>query len=39
MTEPAIGLNNIAPIDLLETPIGSEAVERYMVQIDSGVYV
>ena len=36
--EPAIGLNNRRPIELLETSAGYEAVTNFLVQIDYGVY-
>ncbi|MET3925042.1 antitoxin Xre/MbcA/ParS toxin-binding domain-containing protein [Devosia sp. 2618] len=37
--EPAIGLNGRKPIDLLTTAAGAELVERFLGQIEYGVYV
>lgn len=36
--EPAMGLNNRRPIDLLETAAGAEAVENYLTRLEYGVY-
>ncbi|WP_420411144.1 type II toxin-antitoxin system Xre/ParS family antitoxin [Roseibium sp.] len=36
--EPAIGLNNRRPIDLLETAAGAEAVGNYLTRMEYGVY-
>ena len=36
--EPAIGLNNRRPIDLLATAAGAEAVETYLTRLEYGVY-
>lgn len=36
--EPAIGLNNRRPIDLLESAAGAEAVEDYLTRLEFGVY-
>lgn len=38
LQEPAIGLNQRRPIDLLRTPAGVELVETYLKRIDYGVY-
>jgi putative toxin-antitoxin system antitoxin component (TIGR02293 family) len=38
MQEPAIGLNQRRPIDLLQTPAGTALVETYLRRIDYGVY-
>ena len=37
--EPAIGLNQQIPADLIETPEGAELVETYLMQIEYCVYV
>jgi len=39
LTQPAIGLNQRRPIDLLATPAGVELVETYLERIDYGVYM
>jgi putative toxin-antitoxin system antitoxin component (TIGR02293 family) len=39
LTQPAIGLNQSRPIDLLATPAGVELVETYLERIDYGVYM
>lgn len=39
MNEPAIGLDQRKPIDLLATSVGVEAVTDYLTRIDYGVYV
>lgn len=36
--EPAIGLNNRRPIDLLASAAGAEAVEDYLTRLEFGVY-
>ena len=36
--EPAIGLDNRRPIDLLASSAGAEAVEEYLTRMDYGVY-
>ncbi len=36
--EPAIGLNNRRPIDLLASSAGAEAVEDYLTRLEYGVY-
>ncbi len=38
MIEPAIGLDDQRPIDLLTTPAGSELVEEFLERLDFGVY-
>lgn len=38
LTQPAIGLNQRRPIDLLATPAGVELVETFLERIDYGVY-
>lgn len=38
MGEPAIGLDQRRPIDLLSTAVGVEAVEDYLTRIEYGVY-
>lgn len=38
LNEPAIGLNQRRPIDLLATTIGTEAVKTYLDRMDYGVY-
>jgi putative toxin-antitoxin system antitoxin component (TIGR02293 family) len=38
LAEPAIGLDNRRPVDLLSTPAGVELVEDYLARIDYGVY-
>jgi len=38
LEEPAIGLNQRRPIDLLATPAGVELVESFLDRIDYGVY-
>ena len=39
MLEPAIGVNQQIPADLIETPEGAELVETYIMQIESCLYV
>lgn len=39
MLEPAIGLNQQIPVELIETPEGAALVETYLMQIEYGVYV
>lgn len=39
MLEPAIGLNQEVPADLISAPEGAELVETYLMQIEYGVYV
>ncbi|XYK82822.1 MAG: type II RES/Xre toxin-antitoxin system antitoxin [Labrenzia sp.] len=36
--EPAIGLDNRRPIDLLASAAGAEAVETYLTRLEYGVY-
>ena len=38
MNQPAIGLDQRRPVDLLATSVGIEAVETYLTRIDYGVY-
>lgn len=38
MNQPAIGLDQRKPIDLLATAVGVEAVEDYLTRIEYGVY-
>jgi putative toxin-antitoxin system antitoxin component (TIGR02293 family) len=38
LKEPAIGLDQRRPIDLLDTPAGVELVEDLLVRLDYGVY-
>ena len=38
LTQPAIGLNQRRPIDLLATPAGIELVETFLQRVDHGVY-
>jgi putative toxin-antitoxin system antitoxin component (TIGR02293 family) len=38
MNQPAIGLDQRRPIDLLATAVGTETVEDYLTRIDYGVY-
>ncbi|WP_051357717.1 type II RES/Xre toxin-antitoxin system antitoxin [Leisingera caerulea] len=38
LLEPAIGLDNRRPIDLLATAAGAEAVEDYLTRMEYGVY-
>lgn len=38
MLEPAIGLNNRRPIDLLASSAGAAAVEDYLTRLEYGVY-
>ncbi|MBB3176345.1 MbcA/ParS/Xre antitoxin family protein [Variovorax sp. Sphag1AA] len=38
LAAPALGLDGQRPIDLLDTPLGVEAVRVYLVRIDHGVY-
>ncbi len=38
LEEPALALDNMAPIDLLSTPAGAELVDRHLTRIDFGVY-
>ena len=39
MLEPAIGLNQQVPADLVESAEGADLVETYLMQIEYGVYV
>lgn len=39
MLEPAMGLDNRRPIDLLSTAAGVEAVEDHLTRIEYGVYI
>ena len=39
MLEPAIGLNQQVPAQLIEAPEGAALVETYLLQIEYGVYV
>ena len=39
LNEPAIGLNGYKPLDLLTTSAGAELVEKFLGQIEYGVYV
>jgi putative toxin-antitoxin system antitoxin component (TIGR02293 family) len=38
LEQPAIGLNQRKPIDLLATPAGTELVEDFLVRVEHGVY-
>ena len=38
LLEPAIGLNNRRPIDLLASAAGAKAVENYLTRLEYGVY-
>ncbi len=38
LERPAIGLNQLRPIDLLATSVGTEMVETYLMRIEYGVY-
>jgi len=38
LLEPAIGLDNRRPIDLLASAAGTEAVETYLTRLEYGVY-
>lgn len=38
MNQPAIGLSNRKPVDLLATSAGVEAVEEYLTRLEYGVY-
>lgn len=38
LERPAIGLNQMRPIDLLATSVGTEMVETYLMRIEYGVY-
>lgn len=38
LLEPAIGLDNRKPIDLIATAAGAEAVEDYLTRLEYGVY-
>jgi putative toxin-antitoxin system antitoxin component (TIGR02293 family) len=38
LKEPAIGLNQRKPIDLLATPAGVELVEDFLTRLEHGVY-
>ncbi|MDQ0392618.1 type II RES/Xre toxin-antitoxin system antitoxin [Labrys monachus] len=38
LEQPAIGLNQRRPIDLLSTPAGVEMVENYLERLEYGVY-
>jgi putative toxin-antitoxin system antitoxin component (TIGR02293 family) len=39
LENPAIGLDQRRPIDLLATPAGTELVEDFLVRLEYGVYV
>jgi putative toxin-antitoxin system antitoxin component (TIGR02293 family) len=39
LEDPAIGLNQRRPIDLLATPAGVEIVEDFLTRLEYGVYV
>lgn len=39
LARPAQGLNQMAPLELMETSAGLELVETYLTQIEYGVYV
>ena len=39
MMEPAMGLDNRRPIDLLSTAAGAEAVEDHLTRMEYGVYI
>ncbi len=39
LEQPAIGLDQRRPIDLLATPAGVEIVEDFLTQLEYGVYV
>ena len=39
MLEPAIGLGQQVPAELIERAEGAELLETYLMQIDYGVYV
>ena len=39
MMEPAMGLDNRRPIDLLSTVAGAEAVEDHLTRMEYGVYI
>lgn len=38
MIQPALGLDNRRPIDLLATTAGSEIVQEFLDRLDYGVY-
>lgn len=38
LERPAMGLNQMRPIDLLATSVGTEMVETYLMRIEYGVY-
>jgi putative toxin-antitoxin system antitoxin component (TIGR02293 family) len=38
LEEPATGLDQRRPIDLLATPAGVELVENFLIRLDQGVY-
>lgn len=38
LSQPAIGLEQRKPIDLLATPAGAELVEQFLTRIEYGVY-
>jgi putative toxin-antitoxin system antitoxin component (TIGR02293 family) len=39
MQEPAMGLDNRRPLDLLATPAGVEMVETFLTRLEYGVYM
>ena len=39
LERPAIGLDERRPIDLLQTPAGVELVQKFLTQLEYGVYV
>jgi len=39
MTEPATGLSNRKPVDLLATSAGVEAISEYLTRLEYGVYM
>jgi putative toxin-antitoxin system antitoxin component (TIGR02293 family) len=38
LEQPAIGLDQQRPIDLLATPAGTKIVEDYLTRVEFGVY-
>jgi putative toxin-antitoxin system antitoxin component (TIGR02293 family) len=38
LEQPAIGLNQQRPVDLLVSPTGAQLVEDYLTRIEFGVY-
>jgi putative toxin-antitoxin system antitoxin component (TIGR02293 family) len=39
MQEPAMGLDNRRPIDLLASPAGVKMVETFLTRLEYGVYM